>query len=66
MSNYACPVHYEPVTWRGTGCTECAHDRHNTPQQRVNGKRAFADYMNARQRQDPVVDNNSVDGDTHG
>lgn len=25
MNNYRCPVHTErPVTWRGTGCQQCA------------------------------------------
>ncbi len=24
---YACRAHYEPVSWRGTGCDECAAER---------------------------------------
>ena len=27
MSNYVCPEHKTPVTWRGTGCATCEHER---------------------------------------
>ena len=27
MSRYACPLHHERVTWRGTGCPVCEADK---------------------------------------
>jgi uncharacterized Zn finger protein (UPF0148 family) len=26
MTNFVCPEHGAPVTWRGTGCPWCDHD----------------------------------------
>lgn len=48
MSKYVCPTHYEPVTWRGTGCTQCAVKTPRPPREKTptHGKRALAQKAN--------------------
>lgn len=41
-SSYRCPEHIDnPVTWRGTGCPDCAYDRRLRFAERARRRRAI-------------------------
>lgn len=37
---FRCPVHGTPVTWRGTGCAACQHDRNTYRARRIQRRAA--------------------------
>lgn len=50
---WACRAHYQPVSWRGTGCRRCDAERRDAQRTRAEKRRARMDaLMRAARRSD--------------
>lgn len=53
---YACRDHYQPVTWRGTGCRQCDAERRDAQRTRAEKRRARLDAAHRAERRSDTTE----------